>query len=179
MPGAIDAGVHDVTGGTWPGNEPTDIPEDFLISGPPRSSITVVIPPGATHLFVTPADIYYRDNEDPDGDFAVTITVVSTASAGGATAGMRALALAAYPNPFRAATSVAFQLDEPASVQLTIHDVGGRRVRTLIAARVPAGRHAAMWDGRDDSGLAVPGGTYFARFEAGERTARTRISRLP
>jgi hypothetical protein len=179
VPGAIDAGVHDVTGGTWPNGQPTDIPEDFLISGPPRSSLTVVIPPGATHLFVTPADIYYRDNEDPDGDFAVTITVVSTAGVGGSPPGTpHAIALRAEPNPFRDGTSIGFQLDQPATVRLTIHDVTGRRVRTLIASRLPAGRHAAMWDGRDASGLASPSGSYFARLEVARRTGVARISRV-
>ena len=47
----------------------------------PGCTIAIVIPPGATHLFVSPADIYYRDNSDPDGDLGVKITLVSTTSA--------------------------------------------------------------------------------------------------
>ena len=66
---AIDAGTDYTTGATYHGSVTTDIPEDFLVT-----DVYVQIPPGATHLFVTAADNLYRDNTDPDGDFAVGIT---------------------------------------------------------------------------------------------------------
>jgi len=73
----------------------------------------------------------------------------------------------AAPNPFRAETSLAFALRDPASVRLAIFDVTGRRIRVLRNGRHGAGRHQAAWDGRDDAGRAVPAGLYFVRIEAG------------
>jgi flagellar hook assembly protein FlgD len=45
--------------------------------------------------------------------------------------------------------------------------VGGREVRTLVTGFAGAGPHTTEWDGRDDRGVALPSGTYFARLVAG------------
>ena len=67
---AIDAGTDFVTGATFPNNLPTDIAEDFFVTG---GGIQIQVPTGATHLFVAVPDNLYGDNQDPDGDFAVEI----------------------------------------------------------------------------------------------------------
>lgn len=73
IPGALDAGVDLLTGSTLFGDMTTDIAEDFGIG-----NIFLQVPVGATHLFVAAHDIYYSDNSDPDGDFAVRITQVAS-----------------------------------------------------------------------------------------------------
>jgi len=173
VPGAIDAGLYNYSGPTWPDNEPTDIPEDFLVG---RPGITIVIPPGATQLFVTPADIYYKDNSDPDGDLGVTITLVSATSVSPEGPGPSHLSLSARPNPFTVETAIAFRLDNPTTMRLTIHDVTGRVVRTLLAGSVPPGSHLTSWNGRDSNGRRVPAGSYFARLEGAGHTEVVRIS---
>jgi hypothetical protein len=73
----------------------------------------------------------------------------------------------AFPNPSRHGTSVAFGLPEPGgAVSLRVYNVSGRLVRTLVDGSLPAGRHAATWDGKDDSGAEVSSGVYFYRLEA-------------
>jgi hypothetical protein len=172
VPDAIGAGVTAFTGPTWPSNEPTDIADDFVILN--EETVTVVIPPGATHLFVTPADIYYRDNSDPDGDFAVRITLIATTSAPVTSA--RHDALSAQPNPFEHETSIRFDVQRAATMRLTIHDIAGRLVRTLLAAPVSPGSRAVTWDGRVDSGSRAAPGTYFVRLDDGERWQTVRVS---
>jgi hypothetical protein len=71
--------------------------------------------------------------------------------------------LPSAPNPFNPRTEVRFALAAPGPVGLTIHDARGRRVATLLAGFMPAGEHAAAWEGRDDAGRAVASGTYLAR----------------
>ena len=71
------------------------------------------------------------------------------------------------PNPFSAATSIAFGLREGADVRVRIYDVAGRLVRDLVDAHYAASRHAVTWDGRDNAGGAVAGGVYFCRLDAG------------
>jgi hypothetical protein len=73
VPGALDAGVHIVTWNTLFGNMPTDIPDDFGIT-----NTFLHVPVGANYLFVAAHDIYYSDNSDPDGDFAVRITQIAS-----------------------------------------------------------------------------------------------------
>ncbi len=76
---------------------------------------------------------------------------------------------AASPNPFRGETVI--RLDLAASrqdVRLTIFDVSGRIVRTVVSEPLRAGRHELRWDGRSDTGRTVAAGVYFCRLEAGE-----------
>ena len=79
VPDAIDAGKDLGTGLTAFGNEPTDIPQDFLVTNAPSvQQVIVRVPDGATHLFLAALDIYYMDNSDPDADYSARVTVVGT-----------------------------------------------------------------------------------------------------
>ena len=73
----------------------------------------------------------------------------------------------AWPNPFASATTVAFSMPDAAPVRLAIYDPSGRRVRLLVNAMLPSGRHAIRWDGLDASGHASSSGVYFATLESG------------
>ncbi len=69
------------------------------------------------------------------------------------------------PNPFGAATRIAFRLEADArAVDVEVFDVAGALVRTLLrGAPLPAGPCVATWDGRSDQGAPVAAGTYFYR----------------
>ncbi len=70
------------------------------------------------------------------------------------------------PNPFNPSTEIPFWLERRARVKLTVHDVAGKRVATLLDRELGAGPHARLWDGRDSRGEAVPSGVYYYRLEA-------------
>lgn len=91
-------------------------------------------------------------------------------------AGPALASLAAYPNPFNPSTEIGFGLLRESFVTLTLHDVSGRRVRTLLReAPLPAGRHELAWEGRDDSGRALPSGVYLARLHDGRHSRSRRL----
>lgn len=71
------------------------------------------------------------------------------------------------PNPFHAATDIAFALEEPGLVTLAVYDLIGRRVATLVEAPLAAGPHRAQWNGEDESGRAVASGVYVCRLAIG------------
>jgi flagellar hook assembly protein FlgD len=80
------------------------------------------------------------------------------------------------PNPFGRRTHVGFDVPSPGGdVTIEIFDLAGRRVRELLRARVPAGRHAVVWDGRDDRGNEAAQGIYFCRMRAPEFSAARRM----
>ncbi len=79
-----------------------------------------------------------------------------------------------HPNPFNPRTMIAYDLATTGPVKLEVYDLRGLRVRTLVAATRPAGRHEAVWDGRDDASQAVACGTYVARLEAARGPTSTR-----
>ena len=84
------------------------------------------------------------------------------------------------PNPSGGPlTEVEFDLPVPSRVRLSIYDVSGRRIRTLVAnERLAPGRHVAHWDGRSDRGDQVGSGVYFTRIETANFRATRRLVRL-
>ena len=82
---------------------------------------------------------------------------------------------AAWPNPFNASVHIPFALGQAGTpVQLTIHDLSGRTVRTLTGPAA-AGRHVLHWDGRDESGEPVGNGTYLVHLRAGGQRASGKV----
>jgi hypothetical protein len=70
------------------------------------------------------------------------------------------------PNPFNPKTTLAYHVPRESEVTIRVYDVAGRSVRTLLDGMVEPGRHAAVWDGTNDSGEAVGSGIYFCTMEA-------------
>ena len=73
-----------------------------------------------------------------------------------------------YPNPFNPTTQIAFYLASASPVNLSIFDVRGARVRTLVERELGAGRHVETWDGRNDAGTRAGSGVYYYRLRAGK-----------
>ena len=76
-----------------------------------------------------------------------------------------------YPNPFRDRTTIAYAVEQPGPVTVTVYDLLGRHVRTLVEADQPPGTYNIEWDGRDAGGQPVASGTYFYRLRVGETVA--------
>ena len=68
---------------------------------------------------------------------------------------------APYPNPFTPRAVVPFEVPEAGYVRLTLADIFGREVETLLDGQVPAGRHETVLDGG-----RLAGGVYLVRLEA-------------
>ena len=73
----------------------------------------------------------------------------------------------AYPNPFNPATTIRYHLPEAAEVTLSVYNVAGQRVATLVSGTQQAGVHEVRWDSRDAAGVPVTSGIYFYRITAG------------
>jgi hypothetical protein len=73
------------------------------------------------------------------------------------------------PNPFNPTTAIGFSIPQRMEVDLTIFDVSGRRVVTLVHRTMPAGCSNVEWNGRDANGRAVSSGVYFYRLRSGSR----------
>ena len=66
-----------------------------------------------------------------------------------------------FPNPFNPETTISFNLKEPANVGITIFNVKGEKIRTLIDGKNDAGSYNIIWNGIDKTGNIVPSGIYF------------------
>lgn len=76
-----------------------------------------------------------------------------------------------YPNPLEAATVVEFGLPEAAHVTVTVFDVLGRHVETLLDASRAGGYHRVVWEAH-----GVPSGIYFCRVESGGHSRVLRMT---
>jgi Laminin B (Domain IV)/FlgD Ig-like domain len=102
----------------------------------------------------------------------------STAVGGTPDARLSTLGATAYPNPFRPATTIAFELKRPSLVDVAVFDAGGRRVATLLDEWTRAGRHQVRWSGRSAQGSPVATGRYFVRVRSGGAAETLEVLRL-
>jgi hypothetical protein len=72
-----------------------------------------------------------------------------------------------YPNPFNPETQLEFFLPRDCYVELSIYDILGRKVTTLVNQDLSAGLKLISWDGRDENGREVASGIYFYMIKAG------------
>ena len=68
-----------------------------------------------------------------------------------------------YPNPFNPSTIIEFNVKETDFISLDIIDIHGRKIAKLINGMPKTNK--LIWNGRNDLGITVPAGIYFARLE--------------
>jgi hypothetical protein len=73
-----------------------------------------------------------------------------------------------YPNPFNPVTTLRYNLPENRLVNITIYDMLGRKVKTLINQNQDSGHKSVIWDATNDFGKPVSAGIYLYQIQAGE-----------
>jgi len=73
-----------------------------------------------------------------------------------------------YPNPFNPITTLRYDLPENSLVSITIYDIMGREVRTLVNQTQDAGFKSVIWNATNDYGKPVSAGVYLYQIQAGD-----------
>ena len=73
-----------------------------------------------------------------------------------------------YPNPFNPVTNISFDLPNDGKVSLSVYNMLGQKVATLVNDYRRAGSHTVIWNGRSELGHTVSTGVYLYRIEAGD-----------
>ncbi|MBT6936643.1 MAG: T9SS type A sorting domain-containing protein, partial [Candidatus Marinimicrobia bacterium] len=73
-----------------------------------------------------------------------------------------------YPNPFNPVTTLRYDLPEEALVNITIYDMMGRVVKTMVNSQQNAGYKSIQWNATTDEGKPVSAGLYLYTIQAGE-----------
>jgi hypothetical protein len=81
--------------------------------------------------------------------------------------------LSGYPNPFNASSTISYRLAEPAEIDLSIYNLTGQKISTLVEGRFGAGIQTAVWDAFD-----IPSGVYFARLSTASESKTLKLSLL-
>jgi hypothetical protein len=71
-----------------------------------------------------------------------------------------------YPNPFNPSTVIPFSLKEAGHAQLSVYNLLGQQIKTIIDGELEVGDHQAVWDGTDGNGAVVASGIYFYRLDS-------------
>ncbi|MEO0225317.1 MAG: FlgD immunoglobulin-like domain containing protein [candidate division WOR-3 bacterium] len=85
------------------------------------------------------------------------------------------LAVNIKPNPFKATTSIIYQLTVPTNVEIKILDATGQVIKTFAAGYLDKGVHRITWNGRDNNGERVNAGVYFLRIKTEKDQIQTKF----
>ena len=143
----------------------------FTVDNPSTSSVTVeaVTTKNPDHSLI----FLYRDMQNGAVSFRKVepkfdqVTLSLSGAAGNALPVEYALEQN-YPNPFNPSTNIAFALPKAGKVEVSVFNVLGQQVNTLVSEELPAGSHTVVWDGTNGRGTPVASGIYFYRIVAGD-----------
>ena len=125
---------------------------------------------------------YYRGPGDPNGPwFHISFRVARPWREAGISEGAtmkRRDCLLSVTSPCRGTAEVRFTVARREPVLLTIHDLAGRRLATLVDGPRDAGQHAVTWEGADNSGRSVGYGAFFCRICTIDGTASAKLLKL-
>jgi len=85
------------------------------------------------------------------------------------------VSLSTYPNPFNNAVSIKYNITSGGNYELSVFDILGRRVKTLIDGYVPAGEDVVIWNGTDNSEKAIASGIYFVNLRGADVVSNTKV----
>ena len=75
-----------------------------------------------------------------------------------------------YPNPFNPSTIISYSIPENADVMLSVYDMRGRMIKSLVNKHQAAGRYLVEWNATDDYGSNVSAGVYIYQLRSGNET---------
>ncbi len=70
-----------------------------------------------------------------------------------------------YPNPFNPTTNISFSLKDESYVEISIYNLKGQRVTSLVNGRLDSGNHTVVWNGDNVKGESVSSGIYFSKLK--------------
>lgn len=187
IPFTAPAGVQRIEGTlTWFGGPIIDL--DFLLLDADSNVVqsSASIDPSERITYLTPVGGQYFwkviGYTTPDtAQFAIETRICTPAAADVGPTQTAALRFSTpSPNPFHSTTRLWFAMPRAGEVSLSIYDVSGRRLRTLVDARLAPGEHTRQWDGRDQHGTRVRAGIFFAKLTVdGVESRSRRVIMLP
>jgi len=73
-----------------------------------------------------------------------------------------------YPNPFNPTTTINYSIAKNGLVELTVYNILGQKIKTLVNEVKNSGQHVVQWDGRNTAGHVVASGLYFCTLKSGD-----------
>jgi hypothetical protein len=84
-----------------------------------------------------------------------------------------------FPNPFRDATTIRYEVEDGGDVEIVVYDLQGREVERLVDGFREPGEYTVEWDGRSAADREVAAGIYVVRMSTSGGTSTIRVLRVP
>lgn len=75
-----------------------------------------------------------------------------------------------YPNPFNPTTTISYSLPSDSMIELSVYNIKGQIVKTLVKEEQLAGAYTTVWNGKDNNGKSVSSGIYFYKLSTKDDT---------
>ncbi|NQV17785.1 MAG: heparinase II/III family protein [Armatimonadetes bacterium] len=75
-----------------------------------------------------------------------------------------------YPNPFNPETTISFSIPKESKVEITMYNIKGQKVSTVLKDNMGKGIYDTIWDGKDSNGKSVSSGVYFYKLNVDGKT---------
>ncbi|MBS3742209.1 MAG: T9SS type A sorting domain-containing protein, partial [Candidatus Cloacimonetes bacterium] len=82
------------------------------------------------------------------------------------------------PNPFKNSTSISYNISQDSHVKITIYNILGQRVKTLVNETLNFGSHSHNWNGTDDRNRPLQNGIYFYKIETDKHSETQKLLKL-
>jgi len=80
-----------------------------------------------------------------------------------------------YPNPFNPITEIRFDIPKATTVNISVFNLMGQKVKTLKNDKITPGYHTVLWDGTNDNGMQVSTGMYFYTLQTEAKSAMRKM----
>ncbi len=170
-----DAGVSGTYTLSWP--EFKNIPEDWEFTlNDYETGESIVLEPGTSYEFDVEASQKQKEIsafristaqaklEDVNSRFSIALRTSTTTSTEQVDAPESFALRQNYPNPFNPNTTIEYSVSQPALVTLTVYNVMGQQVATLVNETKPVGNYRVSWNAAD-----MASGIYHYRLQAGNQ----------
>jgi hypothetical protein len=83
-----------------------------------------------------------------------------------------------YPNPFNPSTTISYELIGDSNVDISIYNVMGQKVATLVNDFKATGSHTVVWDATNSNGIEMPSGVYFMKLNTDSQSISNKLTLL-
>ncbi|MCK5052542.1 MAG: T9SS type A sorting domain-containing protein [Candidatus Cloacimonetes bacterium] len=114
--------------------------------------------------------LFFEENSDENGyDVYVLENEIQVSSDNALTIPLK-FQFCNYPNPFNPTTTISFSVPEKSKVDLSIYNIKGQKIKSLVRESVESGKHSVIWNGVDSFGNSVSSGVYLYKLNVNGKT---------
>ncbi len=127
-------------------------------------------------VVVTPLDGIFFETSD---QFSISEVVVANSNSYVSSEIVDSYAVATnYPNPFNPSTTISYELIGSSNVSISIYNVMGQKIATLVNEFKASGSYSVVWDGMNSNGVEMPSGVYLMKLDTDTNSITNKLSLL-